>query len=263
MHFLVSKARSPTSPKTVFALLTLRHAVTEEVVAENGRPLKQQLAGLRFFDLRQDCPTNAGILVLADRPMHYLPGAYVQFVRYAGPDLANEVLDEKRALGDLRTLLQTLNLIVDANLRRRPVAVAGGFVETMVHDYPRVALHELLLNAVIHRNYQSTAPIRFYCFPDHLTLDNPGGLHGEATADFPARRATATPSLPRPPVFLVIRTALDRVSPAQPKRSNSMETHPPNTGSMHTASRSRFVVELRRNHAFHYSVAQFRQSPES
>jgi len=112
-----------------FRLTYLRHAVTEEVVAENGRPLKQQLAGLRFFDLRQDCPTNAGILVLADRPMHYLPGAYVQFVRYAGPDLANEVLDEKRALGDLRTLLQTLDLIVDANLRRRPVAVAGGLLK--------------------------------------------------------------------------------------------------------------------------------------
>jgi len=166
-----------------FRLTYLRHAVSEDVIAENGRPLQQQLASLRFFDLRQDCPTNAGIIVLADRPMHYLPGAYVQFVRYAGPDLASEVLDEKRALGDLRTLLQTLDLIVDANLRQRPVAVDGGFVETMIHDYPRIALRELLLNAVIHRNYQSTAPIRFYCFPDHLTIDNPGGLYGDATAE--------------------------------------------------------------------------------
>ncbi|RYD38071.1 MAG: transcriptional regulator [Verrucomicrobiaceae bacterium] len=166
-----------------FRLTYLRHAVAEEVIAENGRPLKQQLASLRFFDLRQDCPTHAGILVLADRPMHYLLGAYVQFVRYAAPDLASEVLDEKRALGDLRTLLQTLNLIVDANLRQRPVAVDGGFVETMIHDYPRIALRELLLNAVIHRNYQSTAPIRFYFFPDHLTIDNPGGLYGDVTAE--------------------------------------------------------------------------------
>lgn len=166
-----------------FRLTYLRHAVSEEVIAENGRPLKQQLASLRFFDLRQDCPTNAGVVVLGDRPMHYLPGAYVQFVRYAGPDLASEVLDEKRAIGDLRTLLQTLDLIVDANLRQRPVAVAGGFVETMIHDYPRIALRELLLNAVIHRNYQSTGPIRFYCFPDHITISNPGGLYGDVTAE--------------------------------------------------------------------------------
>lgn len=170
-------------PEDRFRLTYLRHAVSEEIIAENERPLKLQLASLRFFDLRQDCPTNAGIIVLADRPMHYLPGAYVQFVRYSGPDLASEVLDEKRALGDLRTLLQTLDLIVDANLRQRPVAVDGGFLETMVYDYPRVALRELLLNAVIHRNYQSTAPIRFYCFPDHITIDNPGGLYGDATAE--------------------------------------------------------------------------------
>ena len=70
-------------------------------------------------------------MVLADRPMHYLPGAYVQFVRYAGSDLASEVLDEKRAVGDLRTVLQMLDLIVDANLHQRPVALEGGFVETM------------------------------------------------------------------------------------------------------------------------------------
>ena len=166
-----------------FRLTYLRHAVSEEVIAENARPYKQQLASLRFFDLRQDCPTNAGILVLSDRPAHYLPGAYVQFVRYAGPDLASDVLDEKRALGDLRTVIQTLDMILDANLRQRPVATEGTFVETMIHDYPRVAIRELLLNAVIHRNYQSTAPVRFYCFPDHITIDNSGGLYGDVTAE--------------------------------------------------------------------------------
>lgn len=163
-----------------FRLTYLRHAVSEEIIAENGRPLKQQLASLRFFDLRQDCPTHAGILVLADRPMHYLPGAYVQFVRYAGHDLASEVLDEKRAIGDLRTVLQTLDLLVDANFHQRPVPVST-LREEMIYDYPRVALRELLLNAVMHRNYRSNAPIRFYCFPNHIMIDNPGGLYGEVT----------------------------------------------------------------------------------
>ena len=85
-------------------------------------------------------------------------------------------------------------MIVDANLRQRPVAVDGGFVETMIYDYPRVALRELLLNAVVHRNYQSTAPIRFYCFPDHITINNPGGLYGDVTADsFPGTTGYRNP----------------------------------------------------------------------
>ena len=166
-----------------FRLTYLRHAVSEEVIAENGRPLRQQLASLRFFDLRQDCPTNAGILVLANQPIHYLPGAYVQFVRYDGPDLSCPVVMEKRAIGDLRTVVQTLDLLIDVNVRHRPGAVPNSFVEEQVHDYPRVALRELLLNAVVHRSYRSTAPIRFYCFSDRMMIENPGGLYGEATPE--------------------------------------------------------------------------------
>ncbi len=105
-----------------FRLTYLRRAVSEDVIAEKARPLKQQLASLRFFDLGQDCPTNAGILVLSDTPTRYLPGAYVQFVRYAGEDLASDVVTEKRAMGDLRTVLQTLDLLIDVNIRQRPPA---------------------------------------------------------------------------------------------------------------------------------------------
>jgi ATP-dependent DNA helicase RecG len=101
------------------------------------------------------------ILLFTEQPTYYLPGAYVQFVRYAGSDSASEVIDEKRAIGDLRTVLQTIDLLIDVNLRQHPVAVST-LREEMVYDFPRVAIRELLLNAVIHRNYQANAPIRFY-----------------------------------------------------------------------------------------------------
>ncbi len=165
-----------------FALTYLRRAVAEEVIAENHRPLKQQLASLRFYDLRQDCPTHAGILLFAEQPTHYLPGAYIQFVRYAGNDAASDIIDEKRALGDLRTVLQMIDLLIDVNLRQHPVAVST-LREEMVYDFPRLAIRELLLNAVIHRNYQSNGPIRFYWFADHIRIDNPGGLYGEVSPE--------------------------------------------------------------------------------
>lgn len=165
-----------------FILTYLRRAVAEDILAENQRSLKHQLASLRFYDLRQDCPTNAGILLFADQPTYYLPGAYVQFVRYAGSDPASQVIDEKRAIGDLRTVLQTLDLLLDVNLRQHPVAVTT-LREEIVTDYPRVAIRELLLNAVMHRNYQANAPIRFYWFSDHIRIDNPGGLYGEVSPE--------------------------------------------------------------------------------
>jgi ATP-dependent DNA helicase RecG len=165
-----------------FYLTYLRRAVAEEVIAENQRPFKLQLASLRLFDLKQDCPTNAGILLLADTPTYYLAGAYVQFVRYAGDDMTSDVIDEKRAMGDLRTVLQTLDLLIDVNLRQYPVPVST-LRETTVSDYPKVAVRELLINAIMHRTYQSNAPVRFYWFADHIEINNPGGLYGEASPE--------------------------------------------------------------------------------
>jgi ATP-dependent DNA helicase RecG len=180
-------------PEDRFVLSYLKQAVSEETIAENNRPLRHQLAGLRLFDLKNDCPTNAGILVLGDNPTRYLPGAYVQFVRFQGTDEATEVVDEKRAMGDLRTVLQTLDLLLDVHIRQWPVAVTA-MREEARFDYPRVAVREFLVNAVMHRSYQSTSPVRLMWFADHLRVHSPGGLWGEARADnFPHQVAYRNP----------------------------------------------------------------------
>ena len=78
-------------------------AIAEEVIAANHRDTKEQLAALRFFSLKRDCPTNAGMLVFAFDPLDLFPGAKVQFVQYDGPELADEVLAEKTFAGSLIT----------------------------------------------------------------------------------------------------------------------------------------------------------------
>jgi len=66
--------------------------------------------------------------------------------------------------------------------------------EKLVPNYPEAALRELLMNAVMHRNYASHSPIRFYVFADHIEIQNPGGLYGEATqANFPTRSSYRNP----------------------------------------------------------------------
>ncbi len=66
--------------------------------------------------------------------------------------------------------------------------------ETLTHDYPLVALRELLMNAVMHRSYESNAPIRFYWFRDHVEIQSPGGLYGSATAEnFPSQNDYRNP----------------------------------------------------------------------
>lgn len=60
-------------------------AVDPEVLEENGRPLPQQLRSLRLLD-PTGVPTALGLLLGGFDPTTFLPGAYIQFVRYEGVD---------------------------------------------------------------------------------------------------------------------------------------------------------------------------------
>jgi ATP-dependent DNA helicase RecG len=60
--------------------------------------------------------------------------------------------------------------------------------ERLEADYPAVAIRELLWNAVMHRSYESNAPVRFYWYDDRIEIQNPGGLYGMASPEnFPTQ----------------------------------------------------------------------------
>lgn len=64
----------------------LTAAVAPEVLAENGRTLRQRLRSLRLLAPDADTPTIAGLLVCGVDPRAWIAGAYVQFVRFAGTE---------------------------------------------------------------------------------------------------------------------------------------------------------------------------------
>lgn len=170
-----------------------REAVDAAVIAENHRDLELQLASLRFFDPKNECPTNAGILLFGINPLAWMPGAYVQFLRVHGTTLADPVHPEKVISGDLGSVLRQLDDLLGAYIDSSPVAVSALKEETSA-NYPRIAVRELLLNAVLHRDYQSSAPIRFYWFDDRIEIQSPGGLYGEATREnFPRQNSYRNP----------------------------------------------------------------------
>lgn len=170
-------------------------AVSLEVIEENKRSIEQQLAALRFFDLRRGAPTYAGVLMFGKDPRAWLPGAYVQFLRIEGTSLADEIIDEQEIHGDLSAVLRQLDLITSVQIQQRPVAAPDSVLrEHMVRSYPPAALRELLLNAIMHRNYQSNGPIRYYWYRDRVEIGSPGGLYGEARPDnFPHRNDYRNP----------------------------------------------------------------------
>ncbi|GAA4914624.1 hypothetical protein HNR25_003187 [Streptomonospora salina] len=60
----------------------------------------------------------------------------------------------------------------------------GGFREREVADFPFPALREACMNALMHRNYESSnAPVRIQWFDDRVEVSNPGGPYGQVRAD--------------------------------------------------------------------------------
>ncbi len=170
-----------------------QQAIAPEVIAENNRSVQEQLASLRFFDLGRGCATHAGILLFGLDVRNWLPGAYIQFLRVQGDSLAAPVLNDRELDGDLLTVLRELDALVDAQLEQFPVEEST-LRERSAESYPRVAVRELLMNAVMHRDYASTAPLRITWLEDRLEIQSPGGLYGEASeANFPRQTSYRNP----------------------------------------------------------------------
>jgi len=56
---------------TLFKMTYLPKAVNAEVLANDKRDIKLQLASLRFYDLVYNCPTNAGILMFGNNVRYF------------------------------------------------------------------------------------------------------------------------------------------------------------------------------------------------
>lgn len=168
-------------------------AVDPSVIAENHRPIEQQLASLRFWDRHAGRPTHAAVLLFGKDVLGSIPGAYVQYVRYDGTRAA-DVLRERRFEGDLLSVLRELQSLAAEIENARPVAV-GPMQETTVADYPAAALREVLVNAIIHRDYESNTPVVVSHFADRIEVQNPGGLYDIRPDDFPGATAYRNPIL--------------------------------------------------------------------
>lgn len=169
-------------------------AIDSEVLDNDRRDFKEQMASLRLYNRRYDCPTMAAVVVFGRQPKYFLPGCYIQYVRFEGLTKAGKIINEKEFKGGLATLLPRLDTFLeDAVVMKRPEVVSI-LREKTITNYPGEALRELLMNACMHRDYQSNTPIRLYQFDDRIEIMNAGGLYGEARPEnFPNVNAYRNP----------------------------------------------------------------------
>ena len=161
-----------------FKLKYLPKAIKEATLKADDREVKQQLASLRLYDLDNNCATYSGILLLHNNPIYYLPGAYIQYVKFQDITRTGDVLAEKVFKGNLIDVLKNIDDFIKYNIIVEKPVRNGTFREDTYRSYPAWTLRELTLNAIMHRDYQSNAPIYIYDFKDRIEIHNTGGLYG-------------------------------------------------------------------------------------
>src|SRR5690554_3087374 len=161
----------------------LPKAVAEEVLSEDKRTIDKQLASLGLYDLRYNCPTYGAIVLFGLNPERYLHGSYIQYVRFKGKDRAGDIINEHKFSGNLCRELPKVDTFIETSIaQKRPIPVSVLREETF-SKYPYWATRELLMNAIMHRDYETNAPVQFYEYDDRIEVQNPGGLYGKVTPD--------------------------------------------------------------------------------
>ncbi len=179
----------------VLSNLSMRHfedyralTVDPEIIAANHRTVEECLASLRCYDLVNHLPTVAGILLFGNNPRHFLPCAYVQFLKFPGTAASDTPEDQLEIDGDLRFVVETLRGKILA-YNKIPLIQGEQLRERSIPDYPEWAVRELLHNALMHRDYRAQAPVRFYWYADRIEIQSPGGLYGNVTPTTMTRRS--------------------------------------------------------------------------
>lgn len=175
----------------------LPKAVSPQTLERDHRSVVQQMASLRLYDTRFNCPTYAGVLLLAHNPQYFIPGAYIQYVRYSGTTRATKVVKENKFTGNLITMLKELEYFIKYSIENKRPEFVSVLREEPRINYPWEAIRELAMNSVMHRAYNgNNSPIKFYEYSDRIEIDNPGNLYGKVNVEnFPDETDYRNPNI--------------------------------------------------------------------
>ena len=162
----------------------LTQAFAPDILETNDRSLNEQLAATKMIASPDEpTPTVLGMLVLGKRTLDYLPGAYVQFLRFFGNELTDPISDEEQISGTITDMLRRLDEKLNGH-NRTAVDFTSGPVERRISTYPVVAIQQIARNAIMHRLYEgNNAPVRVYWYNNRIEIISPGGVFGSVTVE--------------------------------------------------------------------------------
>lgn len=137
-------------------------------------------------------PTLAAIMNFGLYPQGYLPQLAITAIVVPGTqigDVADDdarFIDNKRIEGTLTDMLEEAMAFCVRNMKTRTIIDLNTGKHVNKTEYPRGAIREAILNALIHRDYShhtEGTPIQINFFADRLEIHSPGSLYGRMTVE--------------------------------------------------------------------------------
>ena len=124
----------------------------------------------------------ACVLLFTERPEWIKPQFIVKSVRYPGNEIhVTEYLDTEDFSGPLEKVFGGSMAFVMRNLHK--VQAGRGVNAPGVPEIPPLVFEELLVNALVHRDYLVSAPIRLFIYDNRIEIISPGHLPNSLTIE--------------------------------------------------------------------------------
>ena len=124
----------------------------------------------------------AGVLMFSERPEWIAPQFVIKAIRYPGNKIhPTDYVDTEDFAGPLQKIFDDAMGFIMRNLHK--LQAGRGVNAPGQPEIPESVFEELLVNALIHRDYLVSAPIRLFIFDNRIEIISPGHLPNNLTVE--------------------------------------------------------------------------------
>ncbi|MFO7862901.1 MAG: putative DNA binding domain-containing protein [Salinivirgaceae bacterium] len=153
----------------------------EKSIEELNLPISELLSNMGM--LKQGNLTLGGLLLFGKNPQAFKPTFTVQCISFKGIDISTSSYRNKKEpfIGSLKDVYEkTLSFIIQ-NLNE--TQIDPNFNSQGQLEIPIEAIIELLVNALVHRDYFINSSIKVFIFDDRIEIISPGKLPNTLTIE--------------------------------------------------------------------------------
>ena len=138
---------------------------------------------LENMNLMKDEVLNiSGALLFAKNPSFRLPVFIIKAISFPGTEIDEAHFNDSQDItGKMADIYRKSMSFVLGNIRH--IQKDGGVNAPGEPEIPKIVLEELLVNALIHRDYFVSAPVRIFVFQDRVEIISPGHLPNNLTVE--------------------------------------------------------------------------------